>query len=249
MTALLFGAGAAVELLACCLVLHPQMMPLTINFEFPDSDCYLDYVPFFFFFQAEDGIRDRDVTGVQTCALPIWSRTNTSATLLVSPGTRLVALEVKTTKRPSPLIPTPELPAFPWFPALSTLTRSVVPACRSPTNTSATLLVSPGPRLVALELKTTKRTSPLIPTPELAAFPWFPALSTLTRSVVPVCRSRTNTSSTLFVSPRSIPTRRSSDLTKRPSPLIPTPELAAFPWFPALSTLTRSVVPASAAAG
>ena len=25
---------------------------------------------FFFFFQAEDGIRDRDVTGVQTCALP-----------------------------------------------------------------------------------------------------------------------------------------------------------------------------------
>src|SRR5437773_8228415 len=26
---------------------------------------------FDFFFQAEDGIRDRDVTGVQTCALPI----------------------------------------------------------------------------------------------------------------------------------------------------------------------------------
>src|SRR5699024_11458626 len=28
--------------------------------------CYL-----YFFFQAEDGIRDRNVTGVQTCALPI----------------------------------------------------------------------------------------------------------------------------------------------------------------------------------
>src|SRR5256885_3107321 len=28
--------------------------------------------PFFFFFQAEDGIRDYKVTGVQTCALPIW---------------------------------------------------------------------------------------------------------------------------------------------------------------------------------
>src|SRR6266498_4261133 len=32
----------------------------------------------FFFFQAEDGIRDADVTGVQTCALPIsprrWTR-------------------------------------------------------------------------------------------------------------------------------------------------------------------------------
>src|SRR5438034_11399100 len=29
---------------------------------------------FFFFFQAEDGIRDHCVTGVQTCALPISGR-------------------------------------------------------------------------------------------------------------------------------------------------------------------------------
>src|SRR5439155_7432877 len=29
---------------------------------------------FVFFFQAEDGIRDGHVTGVQTCALPICSR-------------------------------------------------------------------------------------------------------------------------------------------------------------------------------
>src|SRR5207302_2948436 len=29
------------------------------------------YVLYFFFFQAEDGIRDFHVTGVQTCALPI----------------------------------------------------------------------------------------------------------------------------------------------------------------------------------
>src|SRR2546426_6563846 len=29
------------------------------------------YFMFFFFFQAEDGIRDYKVTGVQTCALPI----------------------------------------------------------------------------------------------------------------------------------------------------------------------------------
>src|SRR5438874_7586268 len=28
----------------------------------------------FFFFQAEDGIRDLYVTGVQTCALPIWGK-------------------------------------------------------------------------------------------------------------------------------------------------------------------------------
>src|SRR5690554_7095986 len=32
-----------------------------------------------FFFQAEDGIRDADVTGVQTCALPIFC--TTAATL------------------------------------------------------------------------------------------------------------------------------------------------------------------------
>src|SRR5205823_14730317 len=34
---------------------------------------YLFFCFFFFFFQAEDGIRDKLVTGVQTCALPISS--------------------------------------------------------------------------------------------------------------------------------------------------------------------------------
>src|SRR2546430_9654601 len=33
---------------------------------------------FFFFFQAEDGIRDLTVTGVQTCALPISIAVSTS---------------------------------------------------------------------------------------------------------------------------------------------------------------------------
>src|SRR5256886_12942034 len=33
----------------------------------------------FFFFQAEDGIRDLTVTGVQTCALPISSLTHALA--------------------------------------------------------------------------------------------------------------------------------------------------------------------------
>src|ERR1022692_4860970 len=38
------------------------------------------YVVFvFFFFQAEDGIRDYKVTGVQTCALPIWRVCQTEA--------------------------------------------------------------------------------------------------------------------------------------------------------------------------
>src|SRR3989441_8171204 len=35
------------------------------------GDVALGVVVFFFFFQAEDGIRDKLVTGVQTCALPI----------------------------------------------------------------------------------------------------------------------------------------------------------------------------------
>src|SRR5256886_10947928 len=37
-----------------------------------DADHELKISVLFFFFQAEDGIRDLTVTGVQTCALPIW---------------------------------------------------------------------------------------------------------------------------------------------------------------------------------
>src|SRR2546430_16125664 len=43
----------------------------------------------FFFFQAEDGIRDLTVTGVQTCALPIYDLT---FELKVPPGRSLVRL-------------------------------------------------------------------------------------------------------------------------------------------------------------
>src|SRR5687767_15241966 len=35
--------------------------------------CIILFEFFFFFFQAEDGIRDKLVTGVQTCALPIFA--------------------------------------------------------------------------------------------------------------------------------------------------------------------------------
>src|SRR5699024_11742777 len=40
----------------------------------------------FFFFQAEDGIRDRNVTGVQTCALPISGSCWACSAGVVSPG-------------------------------------------------------------------------------------------------------------------------------------------------------------------
>src|SRR2546422_8589083 len=44
---------------------------------------------YFFFFQAEDGIRDVAVTGVQTCALPI-SSTATAISMMRSPRRGLV---------------------------------------------------------------------------------------------------------------------------------------------------------------
>src|SRR6266511_1635336 len=40
---------------------------------------------FFFFFQAEDGIRDFHVTGVQTCALPISGRLETHVDVGLGP--------------------------------------------------------------------------------------------------------------------------------------------------------------------
>src|SRR5438046_7672837 len=43
---------------------------------------------FCFFFQAEDGIRDWSVTGVQTCALPIWRD-------LVVPAAQAIGDEVR----------------------------------------------------------------------------------------------------------------------------------------------------------
>src|SRR5207248_4125887 len=46
---------------------------------------------FFFFFQAEDGIRDRTVTGVQTCALPI---SNSGVKLVASWDGEQISVEV-----------------------------------------------------------------------------------------------------------------------------------------------------------
>src|SRR5699024_11742627 len=49
----------------------------------------------FFFFQAEDGIRDRNVTGVQTCALPILSSGALSGTS--GKSLRLEAIQIRLT--------------------------------------------------------------------------------------------------------------------------------------------------------
>src|SRR3712207_7790283 len=60
-----------------------KMNILTFCFVFIEQCNYSGFC-FFFFFQAEDGIRDIGVTGVQTCALPICSVQESNGRLLVS---------------------------------------------------------------------------------------------------------------------------------------------------------------------
>src|SRR2546422_7434514 len=50
------------------------------------------YVLFFFFFQAEDGIRDVAVTGVQTCALPISENNTLTAIKVTDPANGTVTM-------------------------------------------------------------------------------------------------------------------------------------------------------------
>ncbi len=41
----LLGAAGGVEFIVCCLVIKDSLVPATINYEHPDPDCDLDYVP------------------------------------------------------------------------------------------------------------------------------------------------------------------------------------------------------------
>lgn len=45
MTGHQLGAAGGVEFVVCCLVLKDNVIPPTINYEYPDPDCDLDYVP------------------------------------------------------------------------------------------------------------------------------------------------------------------------------------------------------------
>src|SRR5207249_7287739 len=68
---------------------------------------------FFFFFQAEDGIRDRNVTGVQTCALPISGMTSSSsnnqAGVAATPCSWAALIDATTASAPAPRSTSPRI--------------------------------------------------------------------------------------------------------------------------------------------
>jgi len=45
MTGHLLGAAGGIEFIVCCLVIKDKVVPPTINYEYPDPECDLDYVP------------------------------------------------------------------------------------------------------------------------------------------------------------------------------------------------------------
>src|SRR5436190_9192468 len=73
----------------------------------------------YFFFQAEDGIRDHCVTGVQTCALPISTRSGPAFKLWASSSLALLMLQFWQKRQPRlhPAVPKLKIPVpgRKWF--------------------------------------------------------------------------------------------------------------------------------------
>src|ERR1022692_410976 len=91
---------------------------------------------FFFFFQAEDGIRDYKVTGVQTCALPIYSLQPDLSRHSVSPARQVITS------------PTPEAGVTLFLHPSLALARSFSPMSQPFTPTPRTRLVREAERAV-----------------------------------------------------------------------------------------------------
>src|SRR5689334_23391182 len=74
------SAIISMKLVKCNIVRFMYLVSSILEILSIISICFSVILAFFFFFQAEDGIRDGTVTGVQTCALPIYAfRPNTTA--------------------------------------------------------------------------------------------------------------------------------------------------------------------------
>src|SRR5690606_39516285 len=82
----------------------------------------IDQRYFLFFFQAEDGIRDFHVTGVQTCALPIYFGRVVAAATIASPTSLTeVRRGTATLFKCMPIIVCPiSIPAWAWTSSTTT---------------------------------------------------------------------------------------------------------------------------------
>src|SRR5437762_9194400 len=95
--------SGGVKKLTCLKRLKTYPSSLTLHLS-----CIVLVFVIIFFFQAEDGIRDTSVTGVQTCALPIWSRaTGTAARTAaeISARRRIHRAPGRTSARIAPHLP------------------------------------------------------------------------------------------------------------------------------------------------
>src|SRR3712207_1907293 len=110
------------------------------------------FLAFFFFFQAEDGIRDIGVTGVQTCALPIYPTTPIGSRRIVevcSPEYSALALPSRVRAAPAKKETLSTVPGTskPW------VSRIGLPACRlsAVASSPATASSSAASRCIAVD--------------------------------------------------------------------------------------------------
>ena len=165
---------------------------------------------------------------------------------------------MKDTKRPSDETATPH--AFPGngpvtgFPPLSplasappppTLTRSIVPFCRSARNTSAFPLVSPATIFEAVEKNTTYRPSGVKTGAQESPFAAAPPIAFVSKVVVSAARSCTKMSRMAFVSAATRLEAALTKATRSPSPDIVGIVDAPLAWALESPAEISSVVPAA----